>query len=195
MKGFDRAARPGQCCTMDAADETLADLLCHVASEQNISAFRMLYDLTRPRLTIIARFGIQYGIQPDDILQIAYVRIWQRVGTYDRALGSAMGWVLRICRNVALDEIRKERALRRREADVISEGRETPQFGVESYLESLPSPHAAILRSVYVEGLTQLEVAERLGVPLGTVKSRVRRALIAIRETLADESAGQGDVP
>ena len=172
---------------MDTVDETLADLLNRVADERDVAAFRKLYDSTLPKMAIVARLGSRYGIRPDDILQIAYVRIWQRAGAYDRALGSAMGWVLRICRNVALDEIRKERTLRRRDADTISEGHAAPQFAVESCLESLPEPHAALLHSVYVEGLTHLEVAEQLGVPLGTVKSRVRRALIAMRGTLADE--------
>jgi RNA polymerase sigma-70 factor (ECF subfamily) len=161
------------------------DLLKAVAA-RDIGAFRKLYDLTLVRLSLVARLITRDATLTDDVLQITYFKIWEKAAQFDPKRGSSIGWILRICRNTAIDEVRKQRLAQARETndftDCAADERLAADARPSDWLRRLPPEQADALLSVYELGLTHAELADKLQLPLGTVKSRVRRALMAARE-------------
>jgi RNA polymerase sigma factor (sigma-70 family) len=160
------------------------DLLKAVAA-RDIAAFRKLYDVTLARLSLVARLITRDATLTDDVLQITYFKIWEKAAQFDPKRGSSIGWILRICRNTAIDEVRKQRLAQARETNDFTDCVTDARFGEgrpRDWLRLLPPEQADALLSVYELGLTHAELADKLKLPLGTVKSRVRRALIAARE-------------
>ena len=131
-----------------------------------------------------------------DVLQDAFVQIWQRASTYQRALGSARGWIYTVVRHKALDESR--RAQREMPAgDLLEElsaqaaEMTTPSpvhadaDALSRCLDALDSTKRDCIVSAFVEGLTHEQIAARLAAPLGSVKSWIRRGLLSLRACLS----------
>lgn len=129
-----------------------------------------------------------------DVLQDAFVQIWQRASTFDRRLGSARGWVYTVVRHKALDECR--RAQRELPAgDLLEElsaqaAPAAPAIAADAdtlsrCLDALEANKRDCIVSAFVEGLTHEQIAARLAAPLGSVKSWIRRGLLSLRECLA----------
>lgn len=129
-----------------------------------------------------------------DVLQDAFVQIWQRAGTFDRTLGSARGWVYTVVRHKALDECR--RAQRELPAGDLLEELSAQAAPAEApiaadadtlsrCLDGLDANKRDCIVSAFVEGLTHEQIAARLAAPLGSVKSWIRRGLLSLRECLA----------
>lgn len=148
----------------------------------------------------------------EEVVQDAYVTLWRLADRYDPDAGSLLGWLLHIARNKAIDRMRS--AARRPRAATAPDGDGQDSFALELALEtagsdsrSAEAPDEAAIRAwtravvrtalsvmpeterlalelAYDEGLTQLEIAERTGWPLGTVKTRTRRALANLRTAL-----------
>lgn len=160
-------------------------------------ALRALYDRESRWLLGVALRIVRDRDAAHDVLQDAFLQIWQRATTYQRELGSARGWVYTVVRHRALDEARRA-------------GRETAVGDdIEAYADRHASSHAAsALRSVdadslnrclealderkrecvvyaFVEGYTHEQISRRLATPVGTVKSWIRRGLIALKECLS----------
>jgi RNA polymerase sigma-70 factor, ECF subfamily len=148
----------------------------------------------------------------EEVVQDAYLALWRRADSYDPALGSLLGWLLHIARNKAIDRVRStarqpraadnlgdsdantyvlERALAAAQAgsraaegpDEVAVRRWTSAI-VRTALSVMPETERLALELAYGEGLTQYEIAERTGWPLGTVKTRTRRALANLRTAL-----------
>lgn len=167
------------------------------------AALAELYDRLGP-----AAYGLALRITNDpglaeDAVQEAYLRVWNRADRFDRALGSPRAWLLRIVRNASIDRVRAEASLRRAETTAGRQATpaETPASGLDAFVESerrnttrtalgqLSQEQQRALELVYFEGLSHSEIAEREGIPLGTVKSRIRQALSRLRSLLG----GGGD--
>ncbi|KQP35468.1 sigma-70 family RNA polymerase sigma factor [Pseudorhodoferax sp. Leaf274] len=136
-----------------------------------------------------------------DVLQDAFVQIWQRASTYERALGSARGWVYTVVRHKALDHAR--RAQREMPAgDMLealqeqhglhAQGAWAPAMAAQAEgdalsrcLEALEPQRRACIVDAFVEGLTHEQIAVRQATPLGTVKSWIRRGLLSLRDCLS----------
>lgn len=129
-----------------------------------------------------------------DVLQDAFVQIWQRASTFDRRLGSARGWIYTVVRHKALDECR--RAQRELPAgDLLEElsHQAAPAAvpvaadadSLSRCLDALEANKRDCIVSAFVEGLTHEQIAARLAAPLGSVKSWIRRGLLSLRECLA----------
>jgi RNA polymerase sigma-70 factor, ECF subfamily len=159
---------------------------------RDVVAFRRLYDLALPRMRAVCAIILRHRGDVDDVLQMVFVRIWLRAQDYRRESGSAMGWMTSICRNAAIDVFRQERAQKRREQfggellETLALPSRNAQSDLTRSLAALPRDQAAALSAIYAEGLTHEEFAVRSGWPLGTVKSRVRRGLRALRGLLQD---------
>jgi RNA polymerase sigma-70 factor (ECF subfamily) len=167
--------------------ETFRRLLAQVGT-RDVSAFRRLYDLASPRLLLVARVILQDPALAEDALQDCFVKIWERAGQYDPARGAALAWMAGICRNAAIDELRRGRGGQQAGA-LAEQADETGPPPVERMrlarcLSTLPPDQASVLVSIYHHGLTHTELAKTLNLPLGTVKSRVRRALSTMRERM-----------
>lgn len=130
-----------------------------------------------------------------DVLQESFMQVWQRAGTYERALGSARGWLYTVVRHQALNEAR--RAAREVPAgDALEPMVEqsgsawaAPDAAPDGEalgrcLEALEPRNRDCIVSAFVEGHTQAQIAERLATPLGTVKSWIRRGLLSLRECM-----------
>jgi len=136
--------------------------------------------------------------EAEEVLQEVFVLVWTRAETYNVALGSPAAWLVRIARNRAIDRLRSNSVrLRAVEAAPLPPPADNPetaaamserQRSVVRALEELPSDQRVLIEQAYFQGLTQSELAERFKLPLGTVKTRIRTGMIALREQLAQAS-------
>jgi RNA polymerase sigma-70 factor (ECF subfamily) len=176
-----------------------ADLVRKVASG-DVDAIGALYDR---HVGILLPLAIKIlGQQPEaeDVLHDAFVALSERAGQYVEDRGTVMAWLVTLVRNLSIDRARRRRrraAIDRevlRHEPVVSEG--TPEKlassareheRVRRALAGLPEEQRHTLEIAFFEGLTYPEIAEREKVPLGTVKSRAARALMALRAALGGE--------
>ncbi|TNE53484.1 MAG: sigma-70 family RNA polymerase sigma factor [Bacteroidetes bacterium] len=153
-------------------------------------ALSQLYDLYGGSL-----YGLILKIVNDeelaqDILQDCFVNIWKKANTYSSSKGSFFTWMLNICRNKSIDEIRKIERTRtgkdnlQREDVYSNTGTETniSAIGLEDHIARLSEDQQLILKYIYFKGYTQQEVSDELKIPLGTVKTRARSAVQELRE-------------
>ena len=179
----------------------LAALLVR-AGEGDTHAFRDFYDRTSAKLFAVILRILPERAEAEDVLQEVYVTIWRKAAAFDPGRASAITWISTIARNRAIDRIRARSI---RPTSPLELAAEVPDGapGAEQVLDmvraaaslqdalvQLDPRHAEIIRSCYFEGHTYEALAAREGVPVGTLKSWVRRGLIRMRAALAG-----GDAP
>ena len=191
----------------DRAD--LERLLARTALRDR-DAFAELYRLTSAKL-----FGIVLRIVPrrseaEEVLQVAYFRIWTHAERFASAKGSPITWMAAIARNAAIDR-RRSRPFRENAATASTEG---DGAGIESIKDERPSPEAAAIRAddarrmercmaelderhgfairrAFLGGATYREIAGELGVPENTIKTWVRRSLVRLRACMNRDGEGE----
>lgn len=160
-------------------------------------ALAELYDrYGRLAYTLILRV-VRDGATAEDLLQETFLRVWNRVQGFDAGKGAIGPWLLAVARNRAIDYLRsaggRERnALEFEETDHPSLFTDMePELlmsdkarRVKAAMDRLPANHRQVIELAYFEGLSQTEMAERMGQPLGTVKTWVRTALKSLRDDL-----------
>ena len=143
--------------------------------------------------------GLAYGLalrilrdptEAEDVVQEVFVQAWRQASRYDPGRGSPEAWVCTMARTRALDQLRRRAARREEPAEADQPAAARPAATVEALavrkaLLSLSDDQRRALELAYYEGLTQSEIARRLGEPLGTIKTRIRTAMIRLREELA----------
>jgi RNA polymerase sigma-70 factor, ECF subfamily len=128
-----------------------------------------------------------------DVLQDAFVKIWKNIEGYNRTKGTLFTWMLNVARNTAIDKIRSQdfqNSQRNQDLDSTVEtidNQESSQFdvdaiGLKKVVENLRPEHRQIVDLLYFQGYTQAEVAEEFNIPLGTVKTRVKAAIVQLRQ-------------
>ena len=172
------------------ADEDLISLLCYGDAE----AFALLYD-RHSRAAYSLAYRLMNGRQAaEDLLQDSFIKVWRSAGGYRVGRGSVRTWILSIVRNRAIDQFRSD-ASRRRTRDEVEAStptsypseafaetwRNTQQEQMREVLKMLPQEQLRILELAYFSGYTHVEIAERLSLPLGTVKGRMRLGLEKLR--------------
>ena len=182
---------------MQSTDDTRADIALIdriVAREER--AVGELYDRhSRLLYALILRILRDRG-EAEEVLQEVFLQVWTRAETYNVALGSPAAWLVRIARNRAIDRLRAN-SVRLRAVEsaappdapldnpeataALTEQQQT----VARALGALPQEQRLLIEQAYFLGLTQSELADRFKLPLGTVKTRIRTGLIALREQLA----------
>jgi RNA polymerase sigma-70 factor (ECF subfamily) len=185
-----------------AAFDPLALLLANVAMGDE-RAFARLYELTGSRLLAIARGIVGRADLAEDVLQESFLRVWRWAHRFDAGKGAAYGWLVRVVRNRALTARatlqRREGGQQPLDADSLQLGEPDPADRamrseearrVNACLANLPANHRRSIALVYFEGLTHRELAERLGVQLGTAKSWVRRGLAQMNRCLTGSEPG-----
>jgi RNA polymerase sigma factor (sigma-70 family) len=182
------AARPG-----DDFDYDRALLAC--ANGDN-AAFRALYDREAAKMLGVAMRLLKRQSLAEDAVHDAFVNIWNKAASFDPDAGSARGWIYTILRNRALNMLRGESRLDHQEtfetlASMVAD--DDPEAIVSGLsdasalrrcLDGLDPQRRSVLVLAYVHGLTHGELAGRLGVPLGTMKSWIRRALLSLKECM-----------
>jgi RNA polymerase sigma-70 factor (ECF subfamily) len=153
------------------------------------------------RLTSAKLFGVCLRIlgdtaEAEDILQEVYVTVWRKAGDFDAARASPMTWLITIARNRSIDRLRTRAARRaaplETAADIIDPApsaqadleRSQEHARLRRCLDGLNDREQAALRGAYFDGRTYEEMAARMSLPLGTMKSTIRRALMKLKECL-----------
>lgn len=133
-----------------------------------------------------------------EVVQDAFMAVWQNPGRFDPARGSLGPWLFTLARYKAIDLIRRESAIQRRTADVDLELREAPddvhnevwlgmrRDRLHAAMTLLPDDQRRAIELAFIGGLTHVEVAEKEGIPLGTAKTRIRTALLKLRDQLGE---------
>jgi RNA polymerase sigma-70 factor (ECF subfamily) len=132
--------------------------------------------------------------EAEEVLQEVFVQVWLRADSYNAALGSPAGWLVRVARNRAIDRLRanasRVRALDAAPLPPPADNPETcaaqseQQRSVARALGALPHDQRELIEHAYFLGLTQTELAARFRLPLGTVKTRIRTGMLALRQQL-----------
>ncbi len=188
--GDGHPARPS------AGAAELAALLAR-AADGDTGSFRLFYDRTSAKLfAIVLRILPERG-EAEDVVQDVYVTIWRKAAEFDASRASPVTWAATIARNRAIDRLRARGSRPTSPLDEAAEVRDTRPAAdeliesagdaarVQAALAALEPRHAAAIRSCYFEGLTYEALAEREGVPVGTLKSWVRRGLLRMRAEMS----------
>jgi RNA polymerase sigma-70 factor (ECF subfamily) len=178
------------------------ELIQSVARTRDPAAFTALFQTYRPKLV---SYFLRYGVDEpaaEELTQDALLAVWRKADQFDPARAQAASWIFAIARNLRIDRLRRQRvrpvdgAPQAADADDVQavrgggDGWSEPadaQLELHEALLSLSQGDAEVLGMAFVEGWTHRQMAERLHLPLGTVKSRVRRAACRLRSLLDGE--------
>ena len=189
-----RGGVPGERASPGAGDD-LSPLLRRVAA-RDAAAFAALYQRTSAKLYGVVARILTRGDAAADVLQEAYVRIWEKAGDFDPQKGSPLAWMATIARNRALDEVRRVRPGSLEDqpegfepaADEIdplaARERSEGLAALVACLEKLDEEKRAILMLAYYRGLSREALAKRFGRPVATIKTWLHRSLAQLRDCL-----------
>ena len=161
------------------------------------SALRSLFEQEAGRLIAVAQRIVRRRDIAEEVVQDAFVQIWQNAASYDASVGSARGWIYTIVRNRSLNVIRDSNREDLLDGDALEAARESHSVIDDAFdrlsqssrlrtcLEAIEVEKRKSLMLSYVAGYSHGEIAGLLGVPLGTAKSWVKRGLQALRECMA----------
>ncbi len=179
------------------SDAALADLMAAVAQRRDRQAFARLFQRFAPRLKAYARRLGADSAAAEDLIQEVMLTVWRRAEQFDRRKAGVGTWIYTIARNRRIDMLRRERRpeidpndpMLVREPDPPADLRlEASQNArqLRQAIAALPEEQAALLRHAYFEDKAHGAIAVELGLPLGTVKSRIRLAISKLRLALGD---------
>ncbi len=181
------------------------DELMHRIGTQDLGAFNTLYDRYGDLVYSVSLRVVGEPQVAQDVTQEVFLRVWRRPEQFDLRRGKFVTWLLSVARNRSIDERRSQGRRLRREAlpptteeeDVLPSGndRDDPALAtvladeraaVRKAMEVLPAEQKLAIQLAYFGGLTQAEIAEKLGQPLGTVKTRIRLGMQKMRGALEE---------
>jgi RNA polymerase sigma-70 factor (ECF subfamily) len=168
-----------------------------IANQRDRAAFMQVYGYFAPR---VKSFLVGRGLNQstaDDVLQEAMLAVWQKAHSYDPAKAAVSTWIFTVARYKYIDRLRRDGRQRTEsdepdlrasdtpvsEDDVLQEQRKD---AIQAAIAGLPEDQQTVIFLSFIKGLAHSEIAEQLGLPLGTVKSRIRRAFGRLREELGD---------
>jgi len=183
-----------------SSKDSLLDELALLVAEMrkgNERALESLYDATVGKLYALASAILRQTDDAEDVVCATYAQAWESAASYDAQRASVLGWLLMICRSRALDLLRKrqvrQEALGAAGLDRIGDWADRPEdllsltqqsSRVHAALAALPVERRQLVSLAFLRDLTHHEIAGITGMPLGTVKSHLRRALLQLREFL-----------
>ncbi len=163
-------------------------------------SFEALYDRFSRVLFSIAYRVLHSQEAAEDVLQDAFVQIWEKAALYDPSRGKPMTWAITLTRNKAIDRLRSTQRRGRLQDDLLHESQTLEQFDdknsfdavssvetgelVRTAIAKLSKDQRQAIELAFFSSLTQTEISERLNEPLGTVKARIRRGMMKLRELL-----------
>jgi RNA polymerase sigma-70 factor (ECF subfamily) len=169
------------------------DALVSLLQSKDERGFSILYDNYSSALYGVILKIVRSEEVADDVMQDAFVKIWRNIEGYNRTKGTLFTWILNVARNTAIDRIRSQEFQNsQKNQDLDStinfiDNQGGSQFdidaiGLKKVVENLRPEHQQIIDLLYFKGYTQVEVAEEFGIPLGTVKTRVKAAIVQLRQ-------------
>jgi len=193
------AANPFMISRKSSAAEDVALLSGVMVGDER--AFLSLYErFSGPVFSLLMRM-LQNQQDAEEVLQIAFLQIWKKAGTYDSQRCSVFTWLVLIARSKAIDRMR-QRQRHMRTVEEVTREEAPPGEGVRdegnsevhqndrhavirAALEHIPADQRQAIEMAFFGGMSQTEIAESLAEPLGTVKARIRRGMLRLRDTLA----------
>ena len=189
----------------DLQDRRDRDLIDRVSGGDH-AAFAELYRRYSPSAFGLANRILGDQTMAEEVLQEVFLSVWRRAGAFDPARGSVRSWLFAQIHHRSVDVVRREEAERRRSRatvepeateedveDVIEESwLSARREHVKSALTGLPPEQRQVIELAYYSGMTQTQVADAMGVPLGTVKSRTLAAMRRLRSVLAGQVVEDG---
>lgn len=181
-----------------ASDHQHSELLRRVAT-QDAEAFSELYDCLAGPLYSIAVYMLGNTREAEEVIQDVFVQIWNSAGAFDGNLGTPAQWTSRMTRNRCIDYMRSRQRRARLEDEVTTETEilSLPEVSsarqslimdeiaqVRACVRALPEDQRQVIEMAFFQGLTHAEIANSLGEPLGTVKARIRRGMMKLKEIL-----------
>ena len=175
------------------------DQLLSAAANGDRTAFRAIYDATSAKLFGVAVRILKRSDLAEDVMQDAYLKIWDAAPKFSPELGSPMSWMVAITRNRAIDVLRKRTEVGVDDQNEVGEQKDdTPdpyELTAQSRdlkallgcMEKLNPEQRQCLLMAYYYGYTHDEISERLSTPVGTVKSWIRRSLARVKKCLEDD--------
>ena len=156
-------------------------------------AMAALYDRYSPIVYSVALRVLQDTGAAEDVVQDIFMQLWRNPGAFDSSRGNMAAWLAVISRNRAIDALRKRRpesdiedVVLSVQPDLASDAeRARAMEKVRGTLQGMPAAQRAALEMAYFEGLSHSEIAEKTGEPLGTIKTRIRTGLLALRKAFA----------
>lgn len=175
--------------------ERLADCVEQIAAARSRAAFSEIFEYFAPRIkSYLMRLGSEMNAA-EEIMQEVMLNVWRKADQYDRRQASVSTWIFRIARNRRIDTLRRNNKpeldaedpmLRPAEAEQpdITVNRGQIELQVREAIETLPEEQLSLLKAAFYDGLSHSEIAKKFGLPLGTVKSRIRLAFMRLRGSL-----------
>ena len=166
--------------------------LVSLLKSRDSKAFSYLYDNYSGSLyTIIAQLVDDIEIA-NDVLQEVFINIWRKIESYDPVKGRLFTWMLNIARNASIDTLRSRSYQNTQKNQPLQDWPEAGKFtsanidniGLKKNIERLKREHRVLIDLAYFKGYTHEEIAQIEDIPLGTVKTRIRNALMQLREYL-----------
>lgn len=159
------------------------------------AAFAQLYNRTSAKLFGVCLRILNNRAEAEEALQEAYAKIWRSAGQYSRTKASPISWLAAIARNQSIDRVRQRRYASGdlEDAGDVPDDNPSPEMSaiaasdrqqLHDCVEELDAKHAAAIRAAYFGGITYETLAKRSGVPLGTMKSWIRRSLMKLKDCL-----------
>ena len=183
-----------------AVADSMLDPLAFLVEEMsngNEQALESLYDATVGKLYALASAILRHAQDAEEVVCATYEQAWEAAAQYDSDRASTLGWLMMMCRSRALDQLRRRKAQATTLADIRSSETDSnaePPEELLSLVEQNSRVHAALatlsderrqlVSLSFLRDLTHPEIAELMGMPLGTVKSHLRRALSQLRAQL-----------
>ena len=158
-------------------------------------ALTYLYDHYAPALYGVISRIVKVEDVAEEVLQDTFIKIWEKINSYDANKGKLFTWMLNIARNLSIDKLRSKEFRHKSKTDQLENDvfslnpttyveQKIKDTGLRDVLRNLSPEQQMVIHLVYFEGYTHTEVAEEYDIPLGTVKTRLRSALIRLRKLL-----------
>ncbi len=187
----------------EGSPDDWSDLLVKVGEHQDRAAFARLFSHFAPLVKgFLLRGSNLIPEQAEELVQETMIKVWNKAGSFNRQKSSASTWIYTIARNTRIDWLRREARSRVdiEADDLYDTGEDNPSYSslikvrdtenIRAHIGDLPQEQLDVVTKVYYEGKSHSEVSSELGLPLGTVKSRIRLALKKMNVTLAKEAEG-----
>ncbi len=196
---------PPQRILMENTDLDLTALLLQVSTQRSKAAYAQLFHYFAPRIRHYGLRHLRSETRAMELVQETLLAVWQKAALYHPEKGAPTTWIYTVMRNQCFDMLRRQQVSKEDlvaediwpvlEFQAVEEEANDPGENdiltrqLSHYLHLLPPAQQEVVRSVYLQDQTLQEIADRLQVPLGTVKSRLRLGLAKLREQIEQEQA------
>jgi RNA polymerase sigma-70 factor (ECF subfamily) len=188
-RSYNSDAEPANAAAAKAADDAI---LLGKVEQGDQRAMASLFDRYSGIVYSVALRVLKDTGQAEDVMQDIFIQIWKKPGAFVSGRGSLGAWLVVVARNRAIDALRRRRPTDSVEDVVLASStdlaaeaeRNTLMEKVRIYMHQLPPEQRKSVEMAYFEGMSHSEIAEKTGDPLGTVKTRIRLALITLRKAM-----------